>query len=340
MLRREHARPRSAAVIRWTRAADRRRGGGGTRSSDATALQPTRQAAESGHRAQGRRTCSADDASTRSWQQLQLLSDGQITDADAQGGRRARSSASPTPPRSTTSSTIAVEQSRLHIPILFAYDTIHGTARSSRSRWARPAASTRRWRPPTTPSRRARRRRSASSRSTARWSMSRTSRAGGESPRPPARIRTSARSSPRARQGRPGQRLLRAGQGRDERQALRRLRPARRRSRVQHDRHVGVAAAQPLPAAVQGGDRRRRRHGDVLVQRHQRRPGLRRSGSSRRTSSRASGGFDGFVESDYTAVAELRACPPVNPDSGPCGHGVAADGPGAAGGSPQRRHRF
>ena len=40
-------------------------------------------------------------------------------------------------------------------------------------------------------------------------------------------------------------------------------------------------------------------------------------------------GFDGFVESDYTAVAELRACPPVNPDNGPCGHGVAADGPQA-----------
>ena len=40
-------------------------------------------------------------------------------------------------------------------------------------------------------------------------------------------------------------------------------------------------------------------------------------------------GFDGFVESDYTAVAELRACPPVNPDEGPCGHGVAEDGPAA-----------
>jgi beta-glucosidase len=40
-------------------------------------------------------------------------------------------------------------------------------------------------------------------------------------------------------------------------------------------------------------------------------------------------GFDGFVESDYTAVAELRACPPKSPDSGPCGHGVAADGPSA-----------
>ena len=38
-------------------------------------------------------------------------------------------------------------------------------------------------------------------------------------------------------------------------------------------------------------------------------------------------GFDGFVESDYTAVAELRACPGVTPTGGPCGHGVAADGP-------------
>ena len=40
--------------------------------------------------------------------------------------------------------------------------------------------------------------------------------------------------------------------------------------------------------------------------------------------------FDGFVEGDWTAVAEMRACPPVNPNEGPCGHGVAADGPGAA----------
>jgi beta-glucosidase len=43
--------------------------------------------------------------------------------------------------------------------------------------------------------------------------------------------------------------------------------------------------------------------------------------------------FDGFIESDWTAVAEMRACPPVNPgpDVQPeCGHGVAADGPEAA----------
>ena len=41
--------------------------------------------------------------------------------------------------------------------------------------------------------------------------------------------------------------------------------------------------------------------------------------------------FDGFVESDWTAVAELRACPAQNPTTPPdCGHGVAADGPDAA----------
>src|SRR3954468_17011572 len=41
-------------------------------------------------------------------------------------------------------------------------------------------------------------------------------------------------------------------------------------------------------------------------------------------------GFDGFIESDYTAVDELRACPPLNPTTGPCGHGIAEDGAEAA----------
>jgi len=41
-------------------------------------------------------------------------------------------------------------------------------------------------------------------------------------------------------------------------------------------------------------------------------------------------GFDGFIEADWAAVAEMRACPPVNPASGDCGHGYAADGPDAA----------
>ena len=39
-------------------------------------------------------------------------------------------------------------------------------------------------------------------------------------------------------------------------------------------------------------------------------------------------GFDGFIESDYTAVSETRACPQKNADGtpAPCGHGTAADG--------------
>jgi beta-glucosidase len=41
-------------------------------------------------------------------------------------------------------------------------------------------------------------------------------------------------------------------------------------------------------------------------------------------------GFDGFVESDWSAVAEMRSCPPTNPTTDDCGHGVAADGPDAA----------
>ena len=41
-------------------------------------------------------------------------------------------------------------------------------------------------------------------------------------------------------------------------------------------------------------------------------------------------GFDGFIESDYTAVAELRQCPGVNPAGGSCGHGVAEDAAEAA----------
>jgi beta-glucosidase len=40
--------------------------------------------------------------------------------------------------------------------------------------------------------------------------------------------------------------------------------------------------------------------------------------------------FDGMVEGDWAAVEELRSCPPQNPDTGDCGHGVAGDGPSAA----------
>ena len=58
-------------------------------------------------------------------QQVQLLSDGQITDADAQAGVGSVFSLVD-PEKINHYQHIAVEQSRLHIPILFAYDTIHG----------------------------------------------------------------------------------------------------------------------------------------------------------------------------------------------------------------------
>ena len=199
---------------------------------------------------------------------------------------------------------VAVEQSRLHIPILFAYDTIHGyrtifpiplgaassfdpnVASQDHKFGARESAAVglkQIYSPMVDVSHEP------------RWG--RISEAGGEDPYLNSVMRG------RAREGRAGPRLLRARQGRHERQALRRLRPAGGRARLQHDRHVRAAAAQPLPAAVQGRDRRRRRHRDVLVQRDQRRPGLREQRDSRPTSSRRSG----------ASTASSRATTPPSP---------------------------
>jgi beta-glucosidase len=95
-----------------------------TRSSDEAALRPVRQAAD---RTIERRV---DDLLRRmtldeKLQQVQLLSDGQITDADAKNGVGGVFSLVD-PVKINHFQHVAVEQSRLHIPILFAYDTIHG----------------------------------------------------------------------------------------------------------------------------------------------------------------------------------------------------------------------
>src|SRR3982750_1186671 len=58
-------------------------------------------------------------------EQIQLLSDGQVTDADAKAGVGGVFSLTD-PAKINHYQHVAVEQSRLHIPILFAYDTIHG----------------------------------------------------------------------------------------------------------------------------------------------------------------------------------------------------------------------
>ena len=230
-----------------------------TQSSDEAALQPTRERGRPRDRAP-RDSLLARMTLDEKLQQIQLLSDGQITDADAEGRRRRRCSASSTRRRSTTAAHRGRAVAAAHPdPVRLRHDPrlphdLPDPAR--RGEQLRPGRRDRRRH-----DRRARvgRRRHQADlqpdgRRLARAALGphRRGRA--------ARTRTSAPCSPP-----PGSRPRRARdysarrQGRHERQALRRVRPARGRPRLQHDRHVRAAAAQPLPAAVQGGDRRRRR---------------------------------------------------------------------------------
>src|ERR1700761_2096964 len=58
-------------------------------------------------------------------EQLTNMADSQVTDADAKAGVGGVFSLTD-PAKINHLQHVAVEQSRLHIPILFAYDTIHG----------------------------------------------------------------------------------------------------------------------------------------------------------------------------------------------------------------------
>jgi len=95
-----------------------------SRSTDEVALRPTREAPD---RAIERKVNALLKKMTLNEKlaQLQLLSDGQITDADAKAGVGGVFSLTD-PAKIDHFQRIAVQQSRLHIPILFAYDTIHG----------------------------------------------------------------------------------------------------------------------------------------------------------------------------------------------------------------------
>ena len=125
-------------------------------------------------------------------QQIQLLSDGQITDAEAKAGVGSVFSLVD-PVKINHFQHVAVEQSRLHIPILFAYDTIHGYRTVFPVPLAAASSFDPAWRAPTRRSVPVSRQPSGSSRSTARWSTSPTSRAGAASSRAPARTPTWAR---------------------------------------------------------------------------------------------------------------------------------------------------
>ena len=163
-------------------------------------------------------------------EQIQLLADNQVTDADAKTGVGGVFSLTD-PAKINALQHIAVEQSRLHIPILFAFDTIHGF----RTIFPIPLGAALSFDPDVAASRRTRSARASRPRSgikqiyspmvdvshEPRWG--RIAEGAGEDP-----YLGSVMAAARVR-ARPGRRLLRARQGRHQPEALRRLRPARGR---------------------------------------------------------------------------------------------------------------
>ena len=300
----------------------------GTRSSDESALQPTRQAADRGieHRVNDLlRQMTLEEK----LQQLQLLSDGQITDEDARAGVGGVFSLTD-PARIHHFQQIAVNESRLGIPILFAYDTIHGYrtifpiplgAASSFDPSVATIANT------------------IAARETAtvgikqiyspmvdvshepRWG--RIAEAAGEDPylgsvfaaahvkaaqgsdySAPDKVLTSVKHY--AAYGQPEG-------GRDY------------NTTDMSEQRLRNLYLPPFKAAIDAGS-------DTVMCSFNAINGVPGCANYQLETDllKREWGLDGFIESDYTAVAELRACPPRMPDTGPCGHGVAADGPAAA----------
>ena len=161
----------------------------------------------------------------------------------------------------------AVKNSRLHIPLIFGLDVIHGY----RTMFPVPLGEAASWDPALTSNDESVSADEASA-DGIKWTfnpmvdISRDPRWGrvvegaGEDPVPGLGDRG------REGTGLPGLGLLRPGQGGRDDQALRRLRRSGRRPRIQHGRHVDSAAVQRLPAALQGGCRCRRGDRDELVQ--------------------------------------------------------------------------
>jgi beta-glucosidase len=302
--------------------------GAATRSSDEAALQPTRTAADRGVEKRV-------DALVRKMtldeklQQLQLLSDGQITDADAKAGVGSVFSLTD-PAKINHFQQIAMTQSRLRIPILFAYDTIHGY----RTIFPIPLATASSFDPAV-----ATVGDTIAARETAtvgikqiyspmvdvshdpRWG--RIAEGGGEDPYLGS-VMAAAR--------------VKAAQGKDY------SAPDKVVTSVKHYAAYGQPEGgrdynttdmseqrlrnlylPPFKAAIDAG-------ADTVMCSFNAINGVPGCANEDLETNilKKEWRFDGFIESDYTAVAELRSCPPKTPDEGPCGHGVAADGPSAA----------
>src|SRR3954466_3849019 len=261
-------------------------------------------------------------------EQLQLLSDGQVTDADAAAGVGGVFSLTD-PAKINHLQHVAVEQSRLHIPILFAYDTIHGY----RTVFPIPLATASSFDPKV-------------AYDDARFGARETAAVGIKQVYSPM-----VDVSHEPRWGR-----IAEGNGEDPYlgsvMAAARVKGDQGRSYSAPDKVV--ASVKHLAAYGQPEGGRDYNTTDMSEQRLRNLylPPFKAAVDAGADTAMCSfnalngvpgcanpetetqilkqeWGFDGFVESDYTAVDELRACPPKTPDTGPCGHGVAADGPSA-----------
>ena len=299
----------------------------GTRSADETALSPTRQAANQS--IEDKVAALVKQMTTKEkLQQVQLLSDGQITDADAKAGVGGVFSLVD-PAKINHFQHIAVEQSRLHIPIMFAYDTIHGY----RTVFPIPLGAASAFDP----------------------SIVQDDATIGA--RESATVGLKQVYSPMVdvshepRWGR-----ISEGGGEDPY-----LGSALAAARVKGDQGTDYSATDKVAASVkhfaaygapEGGREYNTTDMSQSTLRNLYLPPFKAAVDAGADTAMCSfnaingvpgcanhdtetqilkkeWGFDGFVESDYTAVAELRACPGVTPTGGPCGHGVAADGPDA-----------
>jgi beta-glucosidase len=261
-------------------------------------------------------------------QQVQLLSDGQITDADAKAGVGSVFSLVD-PEKINHFQHVAVEQSRLHIPILFAYDTIHGY----RTIFPVPLAAASSFDPNV-----ARADAAVGAKESAIQGLKQVYSPMVDVSHEPrwGRIVEGAGEDPYLGSVMSAARV-KGTQGRDY------SAPNKVVASVKHyvaygepeggrdynttdlsESRLRNVYLPPFKAAIDAG-------ADTVMCSFNAINGVPGCANKYTETDilKREWRFDGFIESDYTAVAELRACPPVKPDDGPCGHGIAADGPDA-----------
>ena len=315
----------AALVLGGTAAASSGLSGG--RADDERALAATRSAPSRGIEARVNALL-ARMTTEEKLQQVQLLSDGQITDADAKNGVGGVFSLTD-PAKINHFQKVAVEQSRLHIPILFAYDTIHGyrtvfpvplgaassfdpdVARSDATIGARESATVgikQVYSPMVDVSHEP------------RWG--RIVEGNGEDPYLGS-VMAAAR--------------VKGAQGPDYSAADKVVTSVKHfaaygqpeggrdyNTTDMSEQRLRNIYLPPFKAAIDAGS-------DTVMCSFNAINGVPGCANPYTETQilKKEWHFDGFIESDYTAVAETRACPPKTPDIGPCGHGTAADGPEA-----------